>query len=80
MHPFLTPGKRICICTEPSDRFWAAVLTQLDPEELCKPVDEQQHEPLAFLGSAFKVEGRELDGAPARRVRYIQHQAFKKQD
>ena len=46
--------KQICIYTDASDKFWSAVVTQIIPSDMQKPIEEQNHEPLAFLGSAFK--------------------------
>ena len=48
------PGTEICIYTDASERFWSAVVTQCTPESLEPPLDEQRHEPLAFLGAEFK--------------------------
>ena len=46
--------KKLCIYTDASDRYWAAVVTQCEPSELSKPVAEQIHQPLAFLSGEFK--------------------------
>lgn len=44
----------ICVYTDASQWFWSGVVTQTDADQLQKPIEKQQHEPLAFLGSAFK--------------------------
>jgi len=46
--------KTLCIYTDASDEFWSAVATQCLPDELSKCEKEQRHEPLAFLGGAFR--------------------------
>ena len=51
-HP--DPEKEICIYTDASDRYWSAVVTQIDRDQLTLPTGEQRHSPLAFLGSEFK--------------------------
>ena len=40
--------------TDASDKHCSGVVTQTDPSELGKQISEQKHEPLAFLGSAFR--------------------------
>lgn len=44
----------LCLYTDASDTAWGAVLTQLPPDDLPLAVDEQRHEPLAFLSGDFK--------------------------
>ena len=44
----------MCVFTDAPDRFWSTVITQCAPGEIHKPVSEQRHKPLAFLGSQFK--------------------------
>lgn len=51
-HP--DPEKETCVYTDASDTHWAAVVTQRNKEDLSKPIENQWHEPLAFLSSAFK--------------------------
>ncbi len=46
--------KLTCVSTDASDRFWAAVVTQTTNADLKLSSEQQQHEPLAFLRSAFK--------------------------
>ncbi len=43
----------LCVFTDASDKFWAAVVTQCDLKELKNRHSEQRHEPLAFLTSPF---------------------------
>jgi hypothetical protein len=51
---FLDPGKRICVLTDASDRFYAGLVTQIHEEQLDLPMEEQDHQPLAFLSGEFK--------------------------
>jgi RNase H-like domain found in reverse transcriptase len=51
---FLDPDKRICVLTDASDRFYAGLVTQIDEEQLDLPMEEQDHQPLAFLSCEFK--------------------------
>jgi RNase H-like domain found in reverse transcriptase len=46
--------KRICVLTDASDRFYAGLVTQIDEEQLYLPMEEQDHQPLAFLSGEFK--------------------------
>jgi hypothetical protein len=54
MLAFSDPGKRICVLTNASDRFYAGLVTQKDEEQLDLPMEEQDHQPLAFLSGEFK--------------------------
>lgn len=47
------PALSLCVFTDASDDFWAAAVTQRNPAELSKPVDQQSHKPLAFLSGGF---------------------------
>jgi hypothetical protein len=51
---FPDPDKRISFLTDASDRFYAGLVTQIDEEQLELPMEEQDHQPLAFLSSEFK--------------------------
>jgi hypothetical protein len=51
---FPDPEKRICVLEVASDRFYAGLVTQIDEEQLDLPMEEQDHQPLAFLLSEFK--------------------------
>jgi RNase H-like domain found in reverse transcriptase len=51
---FPDPDKRICVLTDASDRFYAGLVTQIDEEQLDLPMEEQDHQPLAFLSGEFK--------------------------
>jgi RNase H-like domain found in reverse transcriptase len=62
---FPDPGKRICVLTDASDRFYAGLVTQIDEEQLDLPMEEQDHQPLAFLSGEFKA--RNYDGQYQRR-------------
>ena len=48
------PMKAICMYTDASDAYWAGFMIQCDRAELDKDIENQKHEPLALLGSAFK--------------------------
>jgi RNase H-like domain found in reverse transcriptase/Reverse transcriptase (RNA-dependent DNA polymerase) len=45
---------RFCVFTDASQTFWSAVVTQVPPRDLDKPLADQQHEPLAFISGALK--------------------------
>jgi RNase H-like domain found in reverse transcriptase len=51
---FPDPGKRICVLTNASDRFYAGLVTQTHEEQVDLPMEEQDHQPLAFLSGEFK--------------------------
>jgi hypothetical protein len=51
---FPDPDKRICVLTDASDRFYAVLVTQIHEKQLNIPVQEQDHQPLAFLSGEFK--------------------------
>jgi hypothetical protein len=51
---FPDPDRRICVLTDASDRFYAGSVTQIDEVQLDLPMEEQDHQPLAFLSGEFK--------------------------
>jgi hypothetical protein len=51
---FIDPEKRICVLTDASDRFYAGLVTQIHEEQLDLAMEEQNHQPLAFLSGEFK--------------------------
>jgi RNase H-like domain found in reverse transcriptase/Integrase zinc binding domain len=51
---FPDPGKRIFVLTDASNRFCAGLVTQVHEEQLDLPMEEQDHQPLAFLSGGFK--------------------------
>jgi hypothetical protein len=51
---FPGPDKRICVLADASDRFYAGLVTNIDEEQLDIPMEEQDHQPLAFLSREFK--------------------------
>jgi len=72
------PKQEICVYTDASEAHWAAVVTQSSKEDVMKPIEEQNHSPLAFVSAAFKdTESRwtmfEKEGYPI-------YQVFKKMD
>lgn len=70
--------KTLCVFTDASDAFWSGVVTQCEPGELDKEVNEQRHEPLAFLGAAFK--GAEEWWTTFEKEAYAIYQVFQKMD
>ena len=44
---------QLCLFTDASDTHWAAVLTQIPQTEIGMDINDQKHEPLAFLSGAF---------------------------
>jgi hypothetical protein len=48
------PEKRICVLINASDLFYAGLVTQIDEKQLDLPMEEQDHQPLAFLSGEFK--------------------------
>jgi RNase H-like domain found in reverse transcriptase len=51
---FPDPDKRICVLKDASDRFYAGLMTQVHEEQLDLQMEEQDHQPLAFLSGEFK--------------------------
>jgi hypothetical protein len=51
---FPDSDKRICVLTDACDRFYAGLVTQKQGEQLDIPIEEQDHQPLAFLSGEFK--------------------------
>jgi RNase H-like domain found in reverse transcriptase len=51
---FPDPDKGICVLTNASGRFYAGLVTQIDEEQLDNLMEEQYHQPLAFLSGEFK--------------------------
>jgi RNase H-like domain found in reverse transcriptase/Reverse transcriptase (RNA-dependent DNA polymerase) len=51
---FTDPDKKIYVLTDTSDRFYACLVTQIDEEQLDLPMEEQYHQPLAFLSGESK--------------------------
>jgi hypothetical protein len=54
---FPDPDKRICVLTNASDCFYAGFVTQIDEEQLDLSMEEQDHQPLAFLSGDNKAHG-----------------------
>jgi hypothetical protein len=48
------PSKRICVLTDASERFYAGIVTQVDKSQLDLPIEQQDHQPLAFVSGEFK--------------------------
>jgi RNase H-like domain found in reverse transcriptase len=55
---FPDPDKRICVLTNASERFCAGLVTQMNEEQLDLLIEEQDHQPLAFLSG--EVKGAQL--------------------
>lgn len=49
----LKDNHTILVFTDASDKFWAGIVTQVEESETGKQVQDQKHEPLAFLGDHF---------------------------
>lgn len=71
-------GMAICVYSDASERFWSGIGTQNRPEQLDLPIEEEQHEPLAFVGSEFKNE--ELGRSTFEKECYAIFQTFEKLD
>jgi RNase H-like domain found in reverse transcriptase len=69
---FSDPDKRICVLTDASDRFYAGLVTQIDEEKLDLPMEEQDHQPLAFLSGEFKG-ATTMDSTREGSFRYRRH-------
>jgi hypothetical protein len=41
-----------------SDKYWGSTLTQVPVDQLDLPVEQQTHEPIAFLSGAFTKASR----------------------
>lgn len=67
-----------CFYTDASARFWSGTVTQTSPKQLDLPLEEQQHEPLAFLGSEFK--NAKLGCSTFEKEGYAIFQTFEKLD
>ena len=72
------PEKIICVYTDASEKHWSSVVTQIEPEQLSLPVQEQRHEPLGFLGSSFKKA--ELNWSIYEKEGFAIYQTFDKLD
>ena len=70
--------KALRIYTDALEEYWAGVVTQGDSDELDKDLKDQQHEPLEFLGAAFK--GSEERWTTYEKEAYAIYQVFKKMD
>jgi RNase H-like domain found in reverse transcriptase len=51
---FPDPDKRISVMTDASHRFHAGLVTQIYEEQMNLTIEEQSHQPLAFLSGEFK--------------------------
>ena len=72
------PKKVRCVFTDASQNFWAGVVTQTTTPQLRLPVTKQQHEPIAFLGAAFK--GAQRDWTTFEKEGFAIFQTFLKMD
>ncbi|KAF0711038.1 hypothetical protein As57867_005399, partial [Aphanomyces stellatus] len=50
-HP--DPLQRICVFADASEGHWGSVITQVPPDQLQRPFDAQNHQPLMFLSGTF---------------------------
>ena len=51
-HP--TDGYDRCLFTDASGESYSIIITQVHPDELSKPIESQNHEPLAFFSRSFR--------------------------
>ena len=75
---YVDSEKVTCVFTDASDKHWSGVITQTLPEDLSKPFEDQQHEPLAFLGSAFS--GAQLHWSTFEKEAFAIFQTFERMD
>lgn len=52
-HNFPIPDHILCIHTDASERYWSAVITQVPKEHIGRPLENQDHKEMAFLGGEF---------------------------
>ncbi|KAH9150500.1 hypothetical protein AeRB84_006672 [Aphanomyces euteiches] len=50
----------VSVFRDASDKFWGAVATQIPSEDLSLPLEDQRHEPLAFLSGTFTDRGERM--------------------
>ncbi|KAF0701908.1 hypothetical protein AaE_016248 [Aphanomyces astaci] len=50
-HP--DPQQRLCVFADASEGHWGSVITQVPPDQLHRPIDAQNHQPLMFLSGTF---------------------------
>ncbi len=75
---FHDPSKTVCIYTDASDQYWSAVITQVTAAALDCPIENESHEPLAFLGSEFR--GAQKRWSTFEKEAFAIFQAFEKMD
>lgn len=71
-------SKALCVFTDASGAHWAAVVTQCDASCLGKEIEDQMHQPLAFLGSLFN--DTQQHWSTFEREAYAIFQSFEKMD
>jgi hypothetical protein len=70
---FPDPDKRICVLTDTSDRFCAVLVTQIDEEQMDLPMEEQDHQPLAFFDRRVKRRATTMYSTREGRFRHRRH-------
>ncbi|CAN8066229.1 unnamed protein product [Agarophyton chilense] len=70
------PEKVLCLHTDASDKHWATCATQCDQSERSKSVEEEVHQPLAFLSRSFSQ--LEENWSTSERKAFAVVQAFRK--
>ena len=75
---YYDPDKTVCIFMDASDRFWSGVITETSVAELRKPLEDQRHYPLSFLGSEFQKS--QLNWATFEKEGCTIYQYFKRMD
>jgi hypothetical protein len=48
------PKQRVCVFTDASDEFYSGMITPVPEHHLDLPVNDQQHQPLAFTSGRFR--------------------------
>ena len=68
----------ICVYTDASEKPWSGIVTQTEASQLSLTVEDQVHELLAFIGSAFT--GAQLGWSTFEEEAYAIFQTFEKVD
>jgi hypothetical protein len=72
---FSDPDKRIYVLTDISDRFYGGLVTQIHEEQLDLPMEEQDHQPLAFCFRRVQRCATTMGSTREERFRYCRHSA-----
>ncbi|ETV95977.1 hypothetical protein H310_10633 [Aphanomyces invadans] len=63
----------VCVFTDASDMFWGAVATQGPVEDLSLPLEDQRHQPLAFISARWPIVEKEANAVveSCKRLDYL---------